>query len=220
MPRVYLVALAVFTLALAGAAEAQTGRVSGVVKDTAGKPIKGATVRAINPEASPREFTSTTDDKGRFAMLGLRTTATWHFVAEAPGFFLSEGDAVIRSQPGMPFDFTMRRDPGPLAGALVKDIQEQLAAANALRDEGRFDQAITAYQSIQNKNPKLTTLNLVLAGTYRDKADREDDPVARVTLLEKAVSAYTDLLKDDAANERAKTEMAAVTTRLQELKKH
>ena len=220
MPRVYLVALAVFTLALAGAAEAQTGRVSGAVKDTAGKPIKGATVRAINPEASPREFTSTTDDKGRFAMLGLRTTATWHFVAEAPGFFLSEGDAVIRSQPGMPFDFTMRRDPGPLAGALVKDIQEQLAAANALRDEGRFDQAITAYQSIQNKNPKLTTLNLVLAGTYRDKADREDDPVARVTLLEKAVSAYTDLLKDDAANERAKTEMAAVTTRLQELKKH
>ena len=220
MPRVYLVALAVFTLALAGAAEAQTGRVSGVVKDTAGKPIKGATVRAINPEASPREFTSTTDDKGRFAMLGLRTTATWHFVAEAPGFFLSEGDAVIRSQPGMPFDFTMRRDPGPLAGALVKDIQEQLAAANALRDEGRFDQAITAYQSIQNKNPKLTTLNLVLAGTYRDKADREDDPVARVTLLEKAVTAYTDLLRDDAANERAKTEMAAVTTRLQELKKN
>jgi len=220
MPRVYLVALAVFTLALAGAAEAQTGRVSGVVKDTAGKPIKGATVRAINPEASPREFTSTTDDKGRFAMLGLRTTATWHFVAEAPGFFLSEGDAVIRSQPGMPFEFTMRRDPGPLAGALVKDIQEQLAAANALRDEGRFDQAIAAYQSIQSKNPKLTTLNLVLAGAYRERADREGDPVARVTLLEKAVTAYTDLLKDDAGNERAKTEMAAVTTRLQELKKN
>ena len=220
MPRVFLVALAVFALALAGAADAQTGRVSGIVKDTAGKPIKGATVRASNPDTSPREFTSTTDDKGRFAMLGLRTSATWHFVAEAPGFFLSEGDALIRSQPGTPFEFTMRRDPGPLAGALVKDIQEQLGAANALRDEGRFDQAIAAYQSIQSRNPKLTTLNLVLAGTYREKAERENDPAARVALLEKAVTAYADLLKDDAANERAKTEMATVTTRLQELKKN
>ena len=219
MPRVYVVALAAL-LALAAAAEAQTGRVSGIVKDSAGKPIKGATVRASNPEAGSREFTSTTDDKGRFAMLGLRTAMTWHFVAEAPGFFVSEGDALIRSQPGTPFEFVMRRDPGPLPGALVKDIQEQLASANALRDEGRFDQAISAYQSIQTKNPKLTTLNLVLAGTYRDKAERESDPAARVALLEKAVTAYSDLLKDDAASEHAKTEIAAVATRLQELKKN
>ena len=220
MPRVYLVAVAVFTLALAAAADAQTGRVSGVVKDVAGKPIKGATVKAINQEAAPREFTSTTDDKGRFAMLGLRTSATWHFVAEAPGFFLSEGDALVRSQPGSPFEFVMRRDPGPWPGALAKDIQEQLTAANALRDEGRLDQAIAAYQSIQSKNPKLTTLNLVIGGAYRDRAERERDPATRVALLEKAASAYADLLTDDAANERAKTEMAAVSTRLQELKKN
>jgi hypothetical protein len=218
MSRVYLIALAM--LAFGSAADAQTGRVSGVVKDTAGKPIKGATVRAINRDAIPREFTSTTDDKGRFAMLGLRTSATWHFVAEAPGFFASEGDAAIRSQPGTPFAFTMRRDPGPLPGALAKDIQEQLAGANALRDDGRLDQAIAAYQSIQDKNPKLTTINLVLAATYRLKAEGETDPAARLTLLERAEAAYADLLKEDAANERAKTEMAAVATRLQELKKN
>jgi len=220
MPRVYLVALAVLTLWLAAPAEAQTGRVSGIVKDTAGKPIKGATVKASNADAAPHELTSTTDDKGRFAMLGLRIATTWHFVAEAPGFFLSEGDAAIRSQPGTPFEFTLRRDPGPIPGALVKDIQDQLVAANALRDEGRFDQAIAAYQSIQSRNPKLTTLNLVLAGTYRDKAERETAPAARVALLEKAVAAYADLLRDDAANERAKTEMAAVSAHLLELKKN
>jgi hypothetical protein len=219
MRRVYLATLAVFSLCIAAPAYAQTGRVTGVVKDTAGKPIKGATVRASNPEAIPREFTSTTDDKGRFAMIGLRT-ATWHFVAEAPGFFSSEGDAAIRTTPGAPFEFTMNRDPGPIPGALARDIQQQLAAANALRDEGRFDQAITAYQSIQGKNPKLTALNLVLAGTYRDKAEHESDSTARIALLEKAATAYADLLKDDGTNERAKTEMAAVTARLQELKKN
>src|SRR5689334_12046473 len=73
MPRVYLFAIAV--LALASVAHAQTGRVFGVVKDAGGKPIKGAIVRAVNASAIPREFTSTTDDKGRFAMLGLRTLA-------------------------------------------------------------------------------------------------------------------------------------------------
>jgi hypothetical protein len=41
--------------------------------------------------------------------------------------------------------------------------------------EGRFDQAISAYQSIQAKNPKLTALNLVIAGVYRQKAEREQD---------------------------------------------
>ena len=103
MRRPYLVAFAVFSLWLAAPVNAQTGRVTGIVKDSAGKPIKGATVRASNPDAIPREFTSTTDDKGRFAMLGLRTATTWHFVAEAPGFYRSEGDAAIRSTPGTPF---------------------------------------------------------------------------------------------------------------------
>jgi hypothetical protein len=219
MRRVYLVALAVFSLCLAAPAAAQTGRVTGIVKDTAGKPIKGATVRASNPDAAPREFTSTTDDKGRFAMLGLRTSATWHFVAEAPGYFPGEGDAAIRSNAGAPFEFTLRRDPGPIPGALARDIQDQLSAANAMRDQGRFDQAIAAYQSIQARNPKLTTVNLVLAGTYRQKAEGETDASARVALLEKASAAYAELLTDDAVNERARTEMAAVNARLQQLKK-
>jgi hypothetical protein len=220
MRPVHLAALAVFTLGLAAPAAAQTGRVTGIVKDAAGKPIKGATVRASNPDAAPHEFTSTTDDKGRFAMLGLRTASTWHFVAEAPGFYRSEGDAAVRSQPGAPFEFTMTRDLGPIPGALARDIQQQLSAANTMRDEGKYDQAIAAYQSIQTKNPKLTSLNLVLAGTYREKAERETDATVRVTLLERASAAYADLLKDDGGNERAKTEMAAVTARLQELKKN
>jgi tetratricopeptide (TPR) repeat protein len=205
---------------LASTAAAQTGRVQGVVRDVNGRPIKGATVRALHADASPRELTSTTDDKGRFVMLGLRIATTWHFVAEAPGYFGSEGDAPVRSTFGAPLDFTLRRDPGPIPGALAKDIQEQLTAANALRDDGRYDQAIAAYQSIQVKNPKLTSLNLVLASTYRQKAGREADPATRAALLQKALSAYEDLLKEDDANERARTELAAVTADLQQLKKN
>ena len=57
----------------AASAAAQTGRVGGVVKDEAGQPIKGATVTAENPGASPSSFTATTDDKGRFSIIGLKT---------------------------------------------------------------------------------------------------------------------------------------------------
>src|SRR5205814_9095918 len=72
-------------LGMAGGAAAQTGRVGGVVKDDAGQPIKGATVLAENPSASPRSFTATTDDKGRFSIIGLRS-GEWLFTAQAPGF--------------------------------------------------------------------------------------------------------------------------------------
>lgn len=219
MRRLQLLVAVVIIAWLAAPAAAQTGRVQGVVRDVNGRPIKGATVKATHPEAVPRELTSTTDERGRFAILGMRTATTWHFVAEAPGFFPSEGNAPVRSNVGLPLTFTLRRDPGPIPGALTKDIQEQLSAANALRDEGRYDEAIAAYQSIQSRNEKLTMVNLVLAGVYRDKAEREPATAARHALLERAMAAYEEVLKDDAGNERAKIELAAVAADLKELTK-
>ena len=73
-------------IACAGAtpASAQSGRVGGVVKDDSGEPIKGATVSAENMNIA-QSFTATTDDKGRFVILGLRS-GPWQFIAQAPGF--------------------------------------------------------------------------------------------------------------------------------------
>ncbi len=209
MPRLPLFAAAVIVLAIAAPAAAQAGRIQGVVKDLNGEPIKGATVKATNPEASPSEFTAVTDDRGRFAIIGMRTSQTWNFVVSAEGYFDAEGSALIRSQLGAPVTFGMRRDPGPLPGALDKDIQDQLVAAQAMRTGGRYDQAIAAYQSIQKSNARLTSVNLVLAGAYRDKARAEATAAARRPLLERAVAAYDALLKDEPGNERATAERAA-----------
>jgi len=217
MRRLKIIAAALMTLGIAAPAAAQ-GRVMGVVQDTNGRPIKGAIIRAANPDTSSREWTAATDDKGRFVLLGLRIGPNWKFIAEAPGFFASERVEPVRSNFGPPLAFAMRRDPGPLPGALVKDIQEQLSAANALRDEGRHDQALAAYQSIYSRNPKLTSVNLVIAGVYRQKAEREGDAVARQALLERASAAYDEVLKAEADNEHAKTELAAVRASLNELK--
>jgi len=67
-------------------AAAQTGRIGGTVKDaTNSTPLKGATITAENPGASPSSFTATTDDKGRYSIIGLKT-GTWKITAVAPGF--------------------------------------------------------------------------------------------------------------------------------------
>src|SRR5471030_326297 len=81
---------ALLVAATASVAAAQTGRVGGVVKDDAGNPIKGATITAENPAASPSSFTATTDDKGRFSIIGLKS-GTWTFAAQAPGFAPESG---------------------------------------------------------------------------------------------------------------------------------
>jgi hypothetical protein len=68
----HVVVAAVLSALFAGEAAAQVGRVNGIVKDDGGNPIKGATVTADNPNVGPTTYTATTDDKGRFTIIGLR----------------------------------------------------------------------------------------------------------------------------------------------------
>ena len=188
--------LATLTLALAAAASAQTaGRIIGTIKDPDGKAIKGATVRATNDAVNAR-ITSTTDDKGRFAMIGVRS-GRWMIVAEAPNFLPLQGTADVSSSNMPVLALTLQRDPGPMPGALVKTIGEDVAAAEALHKAGKLDEAIAAYQSIQSKNARLTTVNLVLASLYREKADQERNPATKQTLLNRAADADNEFKKSE-----------------------
>jgi hypothetical protein len=206
--RLHLLALAL-VLGVATAASAQQARAVGTVKDIGGKAIKGATVTAINPDASPGKIASATDDKGRWAMIGLKS-GTWRFVAEAPGYVKVEANVPIRVASSAPLGFTLARDPGPIPNALDRNIQQLIQDAATLRDQGRIDQALTAYQDIRARNPKLTSVNLVIADLYRRKAAQEADPAARQALLRQALDSYDQILKTDATNERALAERDAL----------
>lgn len=192
-----LIALAV--LAIAGTAGAQTGRVGGQVKDDTGNPIKGATVTAENPGASPSSFTATTDDKGRFSIIGLRT-GDWKFTVQAPGFAPESGNMRVQTigAPNPPMTFTLRKGSGgPAAGALggaaAKDLQADLANADALFNAQKWDESVAAYRAIMTKAPSLTVINLQIAAAYRNKKD-----------YDAALAAYNDLLKADPNNDKAK----------------
>jgi tetratricopeptide (TPR) repeat protein len=194
--------LAAFLLsALAGPALAQSGRVGGQVKDESGQPIKGATVTAENPDVSPSSFTATTDDKGRFSVIGLRS-GQWTFTAQAPGFSAESGKLTVQTigSPNPPLTFTLRKGSsgasgggGALGGMAAKDLQAELAAADQLFNAQKWDESIAAYRAIMTKAPSLSVINLQIAAAYRNKKD-----------YDAALAAYNELLKTDPNSDRAK----------------
>jgi lipopolysaccharide biosynthesis regulator YciM len=94
-----------------------------------------------------------------------------------------------------------------MPGALAKSIGDDVNGAEALRKAGRYDDAIAAYQAIQSKNARLTSVSLMLATLYREKAQQEKDSAARQALLGRAIAAYGDMLKSDETNVRARIEL-------------
>jgi Flp pilus assembly protein TadD len=189
---------ALLVAALGSSAAAQTGRVGGIVKDEGGQPIKGATITAENPNASPSSFTATTDDKGRFSIIGLKTGA-WTFSAQAPGFGPESGRLNVQTigAPNPPLTFTLKKGGSPMAagalgGLAAKDLQTELAAADQLYNAQKWDEAITAYRAIMTKAPSLSVINLQIAAAYRNKKEYDS-----------AIGAYNELLKADPANDKA-----------------
>src|SRR4051812_19036039 len=107
--RVHTAAAAIAGLCLAVPAFAQSGRAVGVVRDVSGHPVRSATVRAVNQNAHPSEVTSTTDDRGRWAVIGLMS-GEWQFTVEAPGFVKASATIPVRVAAAPPLTFTLARD--------------------------------------------------------------------------------------------------------------
>jgi Tfp pilus assembly protein PilF len=191
--RALLGALLVFTIA--GSASAQIGRVGGVVKSEDGQPLKGATITAENPNIG-QHFTATTDDKGRFTMIGLRA-GTWRFFAQSPGFSPEGGQMAVRmGTPNPPITFTLKKTGvanfGALGGITGKDLQEGLEAGDRAFAAQRWDEAIQAYRAVLTRSPVLAVINLQIASAYRNKKD-----------FDAALIAYNEILKSDPDNGKA-----------------
>jgi len=184
-------------LGFAASAAAQVGRVSGIVRDPDGQPIKGATVRAENPDAPLGSLTAATDDKGRFAIIGL-ARGEWMFTVEAPGFQsqFNEINIVRVSVPQPPMMFTLPkaivRPPAGVEGVTAKELQFQLAAADYLFQQQKFDDAVAIYRSILRGAPSLSIINLQIGAAYRSAKE-----------YDKAIAAYNDLLKAEPENAKA-----------------
>jgi tetratricopeptide (TPR) repeat protein len=189
-------------LGCAASAAAQVARVAGFVKDENGQPIKGATIRGENPDAPLGTLTAATDDKGRFAIIGL-ARGEWMFTAEAPGFQPQFTEINIQrvGTPLPPLVFALPKaivkPAAGVEGVTAKDLQQQLESADGLFRQQKFDDAVGIYRSILRSAPSLGIVNLQIGAAYRNLKE-----------YDKAIAAYNDLLKDEPENAKAQVGIA------------
>ena len=194
-------------LTMAAPALAQN-RIGGVVRDETGSTIRGATVRAETggtaTSAAPITLTTATDDRGRFVFVVIRS-GDWRLTFEAPGFDAQTIPLSVRlggAAPNLDVKLDRRESPeafGALAGLDSKSLAVQLAAAAALYDDGRHDQAIAAYREIKARAPALSLVNMQIGNSY----------LAKQSFAE-AESAYQDVLKSDSGDSNGLYAMGAL----------
>ena len=121
-------------------------RVSGTVTDTAGKPIANATVTVTCPELQAFKKEMTTDKKGRFKLLLLDATKSYHYMIAADGYqtFETMKKVPIGSTDNQ-IDFTLNSLEEALASQ-QQEVREQpgfkeLEQGFALAQQGRLEEA-------------------------------------------------------------------------------
>ena len=196
---------ALVLLSLPHLALAQVVRIAGSVRDEAGRPIRGATVVASNPDHSPSTLTASTDDRGRFGLIAMRR-GVWTFTIQAPGFETVQLSRELASvRPNAPLEITLTKGqapppPPPLAGVRGSDVQAEIDRAEASASAGDLDGAITAYQTLLGRVPALTSVYLRIGDLYERKAD-----------VERALEAYRRLASLEPGNATARDAIARLT---------
>jgi Carboxypeptidase regulatory-like domain/Tetratricopeptide repeat len=169
-------------------------RLAGTVKNLAGQPIKVATIRAVNPSAVPREFTATSDQKGDWAIMGMRS-GLWEITASAPGFDSSTVAVRVASgfnNPKLQFVLVGTPQKGAMDGVDVRKLQISLSTAESMMAQEKWDEAIAEYRNILAMAPALDMVNLALGRAFLLKKDYAG-----------ASAAFGVLLKKDARNQKA-----------------
>ena len=200
-----LVAASMLVPSLAAVATAQTGVVTGAVRDIEGEPIVGAEVVAENTEWQ-RQVDTTTNDAGRFSFIGLQR-GRWLFLIRQRGYEPVQGFANVRGSGTARVNFVMETDPlhppapstGVLANLRGDELQEALDAADALYDNGDYDAAIDAYEAVLVSVPRLTAVHVQIGHAYREKND-----------LERALAAYRAVPAGDPASVEAQGAIEAL----------
>lgn len=178
-------------LAAVDPAAAQTSRVVGRVRDAeTGRPIRGATVVAENPEAAPASYTAASDEKGNFAIIGLKT-GRWTFTASAPGYRAETGVMPVRMlSANPPIEFRLARDVAaprlPLEGVDGRALDARLVRAGELLAAGDHAAAIAEYEAIRAATPALTMVDLAIGRAWRARRDYPQAMAAFRRLIESA----------------------------------
>ncbi len=198
----FVVAAALVLLAQPVLAQMGTGRVSGTVKDPTGNPIEGANVTAQAGDSS-RILEATTDDRGRWAILGFRSRA-YDFSVQAPGYMPYNYQAPMK-QAGKNPDMDLVLEPAQM-GQSAGTGGGLLAEAQELHQAGRFEEALVRYDEVLMQDPTMYQVHLNRGAALRE-LDRPDE----------ARAAYELVLVQEAENAGAHVSLAEMAVAVGDL---
>jgi tetratricopeptide (TPR) repeat protein len=196
--------LMVLSLAAAGVAFAQTGRgvgrLGGIVMDMEDKPLEGIKVILQFAQNEALKFEQVSNKKGEWSFIGLGSGA-WNIIVAVPGYE-PVNQAVQVSQLNVNPKATVRlkKSTASFGGGLIEDEAsfEFLEKGGQLYKDGKYDEAIAAFQEFKTKNPKAYQVDLNIADCLREKGE-----------YDQANELYNSVIAKAAADAALGKEMAA-----------
>jgi tetratricopeptide (TPR) repeat protein len=190
------VPLVLLSLALALPAQDDLGRgrISGDVVDGSGAKVPDALVIVESPRSSTR-MEAKTDKKGHFAVGGLGTGA-WRVTASKEGYVSAATEiqvSQIKANP--PVTLTLARASAGGAGPSAEAGGSLLDRGNALLKEGRYDEALAAFEEFAVQFPEIYAVRLNIGSAFMEKGDLDRAAAEFEAVLDKAGPALEDLRK-------------------------
>ncbi len=160
-------------------AQMGTGRVTGSTIDTSGNPIVGARITATG---DGKTLEAVSGDDGKWAIMGFRN-GTYEFAFAADGFAAQAYQQTVKGRGRNPqMNITMEPTAaGPAAGGGGASV---LGEANALFEEGKYDEALVIYEQTLADDPTLYQVNLLIGNVHFMTKDFEKSRAAFETVLE------------------------------------
>jgi hypothetical protein len=203
-----VVTLLLTVAVLSAVAQARGGRMTGRALDDAGEPLANVAIVAESAERPPIE--STTDNGGRFSIIGL-TSGVWRVTATLEGYEVPPNSVRV-SQGGMATsNFSMLRlrsgferflGEEALEGLDAAALEADLKAADDAFEAQDYDTAISGYNELLVVIPSLKYLHLSIGSAYRGNGD-----------YEMSLASFEKMAGDPDLGEQVKVEIAR--TRLQ-----
>jgi tetratricopeptide (TPR) repeat protein len=159
---------------LASPAQAQTGTARGKVLDADGKPIAEATVQIEFQGGINRKFETRANKKGEWMQVGMQP-GPYKFTASKEGYqpaIVDNFHIGLGEPTGVPdFKLQTAKAAANAPGGEMDLLRKAFAAAVELQNAGKVDEAIAAYQAINEKNADVPEVHLNLGTLYVAKKD-------------------------------------------------